>query len=200
MTSIGCIIKSYAIGHSPWSASTFKIRPSNSIVSQGITRLRTLKKKIKLKLFRASNLGRVSCNKQSPCKKDKEALLPGHLPWMADPSLLSLVLSYQLIMLYWSSWASYVALRVKNLPANAGDVRDTGSFPGSGRSPGGGHSIPLQYSCLENPVDRGAWWARVHMVAKSWIWLNRLCTQECFDQPTWSAKVTLILQVRQLKL
>ena len=58
------------------------------------------KKKIKLKLFRASNLGRVSCNKQSPCKKDKEALLPGHLPWMADPSLLSLVLSYQLIMLY----------------------------------------------------------------------------------------------------
>ena len=99
MTSIGCIIKTYVIGHSPLSASTFKIRPSNSIISQGITRLRTLKK-IKLKLFRANNLGRVSCNKQNPCKKDKEALLPRHIPWMADPSLLSLVLSYQLIMLY----------------------------------------------------------------------------------------------------
>ena len=74
MTSIGCIIKTYVIGHSPLSASTFKIRPSNSIISQGITRLRTLKK-IKLKLFRANNLGRVSCNKQNPCKKDKEALL-----------------------------------------------------------------------------------------------------------------------------
>ena len=56
---------------------------------------------------------------------------------------------------------------VKNPPANAGDVRDAGSMPGLGRSPGGGHGNPLQYSCLENPMDRGAWWATVHGVAKS---------------------------------
>ena len=53
---------------------------------------------------------------------------------------------------------------VKNSPANA---RDAGSIPGSGRSPGGGHGNPLQHSCLEDPMDRGAWWATVHGVAKS---------------------------------
>ena len=64
--------------------------------------------------------------------------------------------------------ASQVALVVKkNLPANAGDVRDVGLIPGSGRSPGEGHGKPLQYSCLENPMDRGAWWTTVHRVAKS---------------------------------
>ena len=56
---------------------------------------------------------------------------------------------------------------VKNLPANAGDARDTSLIPGSGRSPGGGHGNPLQYSRLENPMDRGAWWATVHGVTKS---------------------------------
>ena len=50
---------------------------------------------------------------------------------------------------------------VKNLPANAGDAGDMGSFPGSGRSPGGGHGKPLQYSFLENPMDREAWWATI---------------------------------------
>ena len=54
-----------------------------------------------------------------------------------------------------------MALEVKNPPANAGDVRDLGSIPESGRSPGGGHGNPLQYSCLENPRDRGAWQALV---------------------------------------
>ena len=57
---------------------------------------------------------------------------------------------------------------VKNLPANAEEVRDVGSIPGSRRSPGGGHSNPLQYSCLENPMDGGAWWATVHGVANRW--------------------------------
>ena len=52
-------------------------------------------------------------------------------------------------------WASQVALVVKNSPANAGDMRDKGLIPGSGRSPGGGHGNPLQHSCLENPIDRG---------------------------------------------
>ena len=64
--------------------------------------------------------------------------------------------------------APHVALVVKNLPASVGDVRDPGSVPGSGRSPGGGHGNSLQYSCLENPMDRGAWWATVHGVAKNW--------------------------------
>ena len=55
---------------------------------------------------------------------------------------------------------------VKNLPASAGDVIDTGSVPGLGRSPGEGHGNPLGYSCLENPMDRGAWWVTVHGVTK----------------------------------
>ena len=56
---------------------------------------------------------------------------------------------------------------VKNVPANAGDLRDAGLIPGLGRSPGGGRDNLLQYSCLENSMDRGAWWATVHRVAKS---------------------------------
>ena len=60
-----------------------------------------------------------------------------------------------------------MALVVKNLSPNAGDIRDAGSMAGSGRSPGGGHSNPLQHSCPEDPKDRGAWWAPVHGVAKS---------------------------------
>ena len=64
-------------------------------------------------------------------------------------------------------WASQVALVVKNLSASAGDVRDVGLTPELGRSPGGGHGRPLQYSCLENPMDREAWWAPVNRVAKS---------------------------------
>ena len=63
---------------------------------------------------------------------------------------------------------------VKNLPASAGDIRDLGSIPGSGRFPGGGHGNPLQYSCLENPMDRGAWQATVHRVAKIWTQLKQL--------------------------
>ena len=60
-----------------------------------------------------------------------------------------------------------MALLVKNPPASAGDVRDMVSIPGSGRSPGGGHGNPLQYSCLENPMDRGGWRATVHGAIKS---------------------------------
>ena len=60
-----------------------------------------------------------------------------------------------------------MVLVVKNLPADAGDVRDVSSIPGSGRSLGGGHGNPLQYSCLENPMDRGAWWATAYRVAQS---------------------------------
>ena len=60
-----------------------------------------------------------------------------------------------------------MALVVKNLPANAGDVRDEGSVPGLGTSPGGGNGNPLQDSFLENAMDRGAWWATVHRVARN---------------------------------
>ena len=60
-----------------------------------------------------------------------------------------------------------MVLAVKDLPVNAEDIRDMGSIPGLGNSPGGGNGNPLQYSCLENPMDRGAWWATVHGVAKS---------------------------------
>ena len=56
---------------------------------------------------------------------------------------------------------------IKNLPANSGDVRDMGRIPGSGRSLGGGHGNPLQCSCLDNLMDRGAWWATVHQLTKS---------------------------------
>ena len=55
----------------------------------------------------------------------------------------------------------------KNLSANAGDVRDVGLIPGLGRSLGGGHGSPLEYLCLENPMDRGAWWATVHGITES---------------------------------
>ena len=68
-----------------------------------------------------------------------------------------------------------VVLMVKNLPANAGDIRDTGSIPGLDRFPGGGLGNALQYSCLENPMDRGAWQATVRGVAKSWTRPKGLC-------------------------
>ena len=69
---------------------------------------------------------------------------------------------------------------VKNTFANAGDIRDMGSIPGLERSPGEGHDNPLQYSCLENPMDRGAWWAAVHEVAKSQTQLSDLARSTHF--------------------
>ena len=63
--------------------------------------------------------------------------------------------------------ASQVALVVKNPSASAGDFRVADAIPGLGRSPGGGHGNPLQYSCLQNPMDRGTWWSKAHSVTKS---------------------------------
>ena len=68
---------------------------------------------------------------------------------------------------------------VKKPPAIAGDMRDVSSIPRLGRSPGGGHDNSLQHSCLGNPMDRGAWWAEAHSVAKSWTQLKRLSTCTC---------------------
>jgi len=75
--------------------------------------------------------------------------------------------------------ASQEVLVVKSSPANAGDITDVGLNPGLGRSPGGGHCNPLQYSCLENPMDRGAWWAMVHRVSKSRTRLKQLSMHAC---------------------
>ena len=68
--------------------------------------------------------------------------------------------------------ASQVVLVVKNPPANVRDLRDKGLIPGSGRSSGGGHGNPLQCSCQENLMDKGAWWATVHGVTTSWTQLK----------------------------
>ena len=81
--------------------------------------------------------------------------------------------------LYPLLWASQVALGINNPPAITGDVRDMGSIPGLRRSPGGGHGSPLQYSCLENLLERGAWRAPVRGVAESQTRLKRLSTHTC---------------------
>ena len=83
------------------------------------------------------------------------------------------------LWLYRKSWkqvvrSSQMMLVVKNLPASARHERDACLIPGSRRSPGGGHGNPLQYSCLENPMDGGAWRGTVHNVSKSWTWLKQL--------------------------
>ena len=76
----------------------------------------------------------------------------------------NLVVIYKTYKGYWTSW---VVLVLKNLPANAENVRDAGSIPGLGRSPGGGNGNPPQYSCRADPMDRGAWWAIVQGVPKN---------------------------------
>ena len=80
---------------------------------------------------------------------------------------------------------------VKNLPANAGDIEDVGSIPESGRSPGEGHGNPLQYFCLENLMDRGAWWATVHGVTQSRTQLKRLSTRSVLGTPDIQAYLTI---------
>ena len=83
-----------------------------------------------------------------------------------------------------------MVLGVKNLPDNAGDIRDVGLIPGSGRSPGEGNGNPLcQYSCLENPMGRGVWWATVHEVTQSWTWLKRLSTRAHAKHIKWFCRL-----------
>ena len=98
----------------------------------------------------------------------------------------SLILKNDLFSVSYSIWASLVAQRLKHLPCNAGDL---GLIPGSGRSPGEGNGNPLQYSCLENPMDGGAWWATVHGVTKSQTRLSNFTFfhfaswKKSYDQP-----------------
>ena len=84
-----------------------------------------------------------------------------------NPGTLSVIIPYMAKVTECSFFMLLMALVVKNLPANTGDVRDASSIPGSGRSPGEGNGNPLQYSCLENPMDEEAWQATVHRVEKS---------------------------------
>ena len=110
-----------------------------------------------------ADLSRVSCLQREGTR--------GSLGFLANISKLAQVGSLSARLR-----TSQAALAVKNLPANAGEVRDLRSIPGLGRSPGGGHGNPLQYSCLENPWDKGAWQATVYRAAQSWTRLKQLST------------------------
>ena len=83
------------------------------------------------------------------------------------------------------SFFPLVAHMVKNICLQCGRPR----FSESGRSPGKGHGNPLQYSCLENPMDRGAWWAMVHGVAKIWTWPKRLSIQLNYISSNWTVQI-----------
>ena len=102
--------------------------------------------------------------------------LVGYNPWDHKESDTTEQLTFSLFTfanpLVRDTGHSQVAPVVANTPAKAGDIRDVGSVPGSGRSPGGGHSNPLQYFCLEHPVNRRAWRAIVHWVPQSQIRLK----------------------------
>ena len=98
------------------------------------------------------------------------------------------------ISLLWLLMTSWVVLVVKNPLANAGEVRNTGSIPGSGRSPEGGYGNSLQYSCLENPMDRGTWQVMVYRIEKSQTWLKWLTTAHMVPIMTaWPMKYAIMV-------
>ena len=102
---------------------------------------------------------------QYPCLENPmDRILVDHSPWGCQESDTT----------EWLHFHFHVVLMVKKLPANTGDIREVGSVPGLGKSSGGGHGNPLQYSCLENPMNRGAWWAQVHRVTESWTRLMQV--------------------------
>ena len=111
----------------------------------------------------------------NPCLLSLLHCQVGSLP-LAPPgkkALIGITECKSSFLLY--NWASQMTLVVKNPPANIGDIR-VSWIPGSGRSSGGGHGNPLQYSCLESPIDRGAWKATNHRVTKNQIQLKKLGT------------------------
>ena len=97
-----------------------------------------------------------------------------HVFILNNSLLACLIFLYTASLIVCLVQASQVVLVVKNSPGNAGDIRVAGSIPGLGRHPGWGHANPLQYSCLENSMDRRAWQTTVHRVTKSWTLLKRL--------------------------
>ena len=106
--------------------------------------------------------------------------------------LKHLIISFW-IMLWYPSTGSPHGTSSKEPTCSAGDTRDSALIPGLGRFPGGGNGNPLRYSCLQNLMDRGAWWAIVHRVAKSWTQLKRLSMHACKGLEE-SVGVTLTLQ------
>ena len=100
--------------------------------------------------------------------------------WKQLRNLLMFLFTFYILV--WALLEFSGTLMVKNPPANAGDIKDRSSTHRSGRSPVGGHSNPLLYSCLEIPLDRGAWLATDHRVAKSRTWLKWLSMHTC----TWA--------------
>ena len=109
-------------------------------------------------------------------------LLPGQMIWEKTKAASKMT----------ATVALQVALVVKNPPANAGDIRGASSIPGLGRSPGVGNSNPLQYSCLENPMDRGAWQATAHTVAKSQTQLKWLSMHVAFITQSWKWQIPFL--------
>ena len=91
-------------------------------------------------------------------------------------------------------------LDVENLPANAGGIRDLSSIPGLGKSPGGGKGSAFQYSCQRNPMDRGAWRATAHKVAKSWTWLTRLSMQALIIKTLTEIAQQILMIITYLKM
>ena len=89
-----------------------------------------------------------------------------HILFLHTPQTINMIQLLQTFSLLSPKWVYQAVLVVRKLPANVGDLRDTSSIPGSGRSPGGGHGNSLQYFCLRNLMDRGASWATVHGVTK----------------------------------
>ena len=116
----------------------------------------------------------------SPVDLPKAGIKPASPAWQVHSLPLSHLGSSSYITYCSVNYrASLVALVVKNLPANTGDVKDPGSVPGLGQGCGGRHGNLLQYSCLENLIDRGVWWATIHRVAKSWSYLKWLSMHAC---------------------
>ena len=123
------------------------------------------------------NFPAASSSPEYPFPTPSPSVLP--LPctnskWKINLMILYMVLTNNSPLKKYIRVASQVAPVVKNLPANEGEVRDGDSIPGFERSHRGGHGNQLQYSCLENPMDRGAWQATGHRVAKSQTWLSWL--------------------------
>ena len=153
-----------------------------------------------------------SLGREDPPEKEMAThlrLLAWRIPWTEKPGRLQSMGSQESwlnkaqtqpgIVQLWHDWvansnslSSQQAPVVKSLPASAGDIRDLGSIPGSGGYPGEGNDDPLQYSCLENPMDRAAWWATVHGVAKSQIRLKQLNTHTPLTQ-TWYHEYNLVI-------
>ena len=129
-------------------------------------------------IFQARILERVAISlemgQRGSCCDLCQSILFSSLSFIVSDLIFSSLIHFDLIFVYGVRRASQVELVVENTAANAGDIGDMGLIPGWERSLGGGHSNPLQYSCLENPTDRRAWWAIVLEVAKSWTQLKRL--------------------------